>query len=556
MTIVRQAGISAAWLGAGAIALGVGGVLGTSAAAFADAGQGSSASTSEHASTTVAGPSKGRAATGQLRPRTNSTRTKVTVAGVGGGDRLGDGNDASAAQFARSGPKLTGSLAAVSDSVADVGTQSEPQVPGYGTVSYLPGPVPVPGSAVEAALQQISATRDILHAQTWGAGNVLAGLVSLVPQMFLTQAASSLSMWQNSIEQAKQAVANTVDVPIAHQVAQLSLLGTLLLPTFANIALDGAVASIPWVGMLGAPTTASEALELTQNAQQNSQVYAVRLMRTVATTQQIVYVSVNGSAMLPVLLDTGSSGLSIVGRYVPTAGLGEPTGTGESGYGNDSVSVRYSYTKYRTTIDFGGGAISSPGDVMIVDPSSESIYENYAVASLGLAGTLGIAANSGSGPTLTALLPGELKDGILMYQNIIGPWGFVVFGPNPLPSRVSVPGGPIGDQQVQVNDGPLNPIRINVDSGGVRGGLPRSVVGGAAQGNALIPGTRLTFYTADGQTVLYSYVVTSTTSPVVYDDSQPTATRPNSGNMPFQLGPIYLDYSTPGGLGTTHFDII
>ena len=80
--------------------------------------------------------------------------------------------------------------------------------------------------------------------------------------------------------------------------------------------------------------------------------------------------------------------------------------------------------------------------------------------------------------------------------------GVIVFGPNPLPSTCSIAGAPVGDFQVKVNDGPLNPLRGNVDPA---------------------------------------------TSPT---------TEPNTGNMPFQLGPIYLDYSTPGGLGTTYFDIV
>lgn len=425
----------------------------------------------------------------------------------------------------------------------------------WGKKSYLPdNEVIVPGAAVRAALQQISTSQDQLHAQTWGTGNIAAGVVSLVPQAFLAQASWALNGWQNNIEAAKASVADTEGIPIAHELAQLSLFGTLMLPTVAGMALDAARATTPLVGFFGAQQAATEVEAVIDQAKQNGQVYAVRLLQTVSRTQQIIYLAPNGGIPIPVQLDTGSSGLSILGKFVPVAGRGESTGSGEGGYGGDVVSVTYRYHTYMLSLDFGGGAITAPGNVMIVDAESEAAYNNYGTASIGTGGTFGVGANTGKGPTLNALLPGELRDGILMYQNIIGPWGLVVFGPNPLPSRGSVNGAPIGDIQIQINDGPRKPLRINIDSGGGNGNLPSDIVGSAQMGTSLKPGTVITVYTADGNTKLYSYTVDENNSPAVYDAVVHPGEQPLTGAIPFELSPIYFDYSPAGGLGAVHWD--
>ncbi len=535
------------WLGAGAVTLGMGAALASgSAVAHADTGQSGTASDS------------GSTSASATKPRAGIAHTRPHAASVSSGSSSGSVRASSTPSPAASRTRNRGVAAAqprAATSATDVAESptAEP-TDDWGQKSYLPdNEVVVPGSAVRLALQEITQTQQLLHAQTWGTGNIVAGVASIVPQVFLAQAAWSLTTWQNTIEGAKAAVATTAGVPVAHQLAQLSLLATLMLPTAAGLALDAAALSAPLVGVLGAPAAASQAAGLIRDAKSNAQVYAVRLLRTVNTTQQIVYISVNGGPVVPVLLDTGSSGLSILSRYVGQENLGPATGTGSSAYGDDSTSVSYTYTKYRTTVDFGNGVVTSPFDIMVVDPGSEAVYDNYGTAGTGVVGTLGIGVNAGSGPTLNALLPGELKDGILMYQNIIGPWGLVVMGPNPLPVKGSVAGAPVGDVQVQIDDGPLQPLKTSIDSGGVTGGLPTSVAGSAAEGTSLKPGTRVSVYTADGQTLLYSYTITDSNSPVLYDDSTASTSRPNTGNIPFQLSPIYLDYGAPDRLGSTNF---
>jgi hypothetical protein len=527
-----------AWLSAGAITVGIGAAMAAgSAVASADTGQSGAARPSNGSSSSA---STGKAGAGHQRPRTTGSSSKLTPV-------------AAAATTTQRSKGLAAARPATAKASAAADPPAAGDDPDYGNESFLPGnEVVVPGSAVKLALQQIAQTQSALQANTWGTGNVAAGVASIVPQMFLAEAAWALNTWQNSIEGAKASVANTAGVPVAHQLAQLSLLATLMLPTVAGMALDGADVTAPLVGLFGSPTAASQADGLIGQAKTNAMVYSAHLLRT-AGNAEIVYISVNGGPVVPIQLDAGSSGLTILRKYVGQKNLGPSTGQGESGYGDDESSVSYSYHTYLTTIDFGGGAITAPGNIRIVDADSENAFDNYGTAPQGTAGTLGIGANTGAGPTLTALLPGETKDGILMYENLIGPFGLVVFGPNPLPSKGSVSGAPIGNVQVQINDQPKTTVKINVDSGGETGNLPYSVAGEARDGTKLKPGTKVSVYSADGQTLLYSYVINGTNSPALYSDDLP-GTKPNTGRVPWNLGPMYIDYGTPDRLGATHFD--
>jgi hypothetical protein len=537
----RRARTPYAWLGAGALTLGIGAALASGGAvAYADTGHSGTSSGQAESSASNAKPQ-----TAKAHSRPKATRV---VAGP-----VRSVSEASAQRSSTSAGSARRIATATATAVADI-APSRPE-DNEGKTSYLPdNEVVVPGSAVHESLQQIAQTQQLLQSKTWGTGNVAAGLASVVPQAFLAQAAWSLTTWQNSIEPAKASVANTVGDPIAHPLAQLALLGTLMLPTAAGMALDAATLTVPLVGLLGAPSVATDAAGLVSQAKTNGQVYAVRLMKTVYTTEQIVYISVNGGPMVPVKLDTGSSGLTILNKYVGQKDLGPPGEKGTTGYGYGPTAVNFTYTNYNTTIGFGGGAVTSPFNVKVVDPSTEATYYNM-TSRIGTVGVLGIGANIGSGPTMTALLPGELKDGVLMYENIIGPYGLAVFGPNPLPSKGSIAGGPIGDVQVKIDDGPQLPMRPNVDSGGVWGNLPTWVAGDAADGSKLKPGTRVSVYTADGLTLLYTYVVDTKNSPAVYDPDVSTGSRPNTGNIPFQQGPVYINYGTPDRLGSTDFDV-
>ncbi|MCB0930672.1 MAG: PecA family PE domain-processing aspartic protease [Mycobacterium sp.] len=423
--------------------------------------------------------------------------------------------------------------------------------PSWEMYSSLNGAAIVPGAAVHAALGQIAAASDILRAGTWGSGGILGGLASVAPQVFLAQADWALRRWQDSIEDAKSTVLDTAGVPVVHQLAQLSLLTTLLLPTAGGLALGGAALTIPLVGLFGAPEAASAAEQLVAGARQNGQVYAVVpvMMSKTSSSPNLVneigHVSVNKGPRSPVVFDTGSSGLSITMPYVGQNNLGPSTGHGESSYGTGSNAVRYEYDKYTTTVSFGRGIVTGATTVNIVTSQTATGFDNYQFPD-GIVGVVGIGANAYSGPNLNVTLPGELKDGVLMFQ--FGRWGLLVFGPNPLPAVGSVPGAPAAYVQVQINDGPKSPAKGLFDSGGVNGELPASLLGTGQTSGSVPTGTRISVYTADGNTLLYSYTTTAANTPEVT-----TSDIFNTGNAPFQRGPVYFDYSQSDGIGTTVF---
>ena len=415
--------------------------------------------------------------------------------------------------------------------------------------SYLPADPIVPGAKVALAMQQISDAQSLLNQQTWGAGNVAAGVASIVPQLFLAEAAWSLTAWQNNMPAASQAIATTAGIPLIHQVTQVNLLVTMSLPMLAEAGLTGAALLLPLVNLLGAAVAPTQAL--VGQARSNGKVYAFVPVQMKAFTEPVVNVSVNNGPRNPMLVDTGSSGLIITRDSAP-GDLGEPVATGEIRFSGD-LTKTFRYTTYVTTVDFGGGAVTAPTAVNIVDDADAAAFEEF-LKPAQVVGILGVGANTyGPGPdgyTIpTASLPGELSDGFLLYQGaLLGLFGVMVFGPNPLPTRVSVPGAPDAYVTVSINDGPKQTANSIIDSGGVYGTLPAYLIGGA---NSVPTNTKISVYTADGQTLLYSYYTIGSNSPTVVDDGA----LMNTGYIPFQQGPVYVNYAAPNRIGSTDFAI-
>jgi hypothetical protein len=143
-----------------------------------------------------------------------------------------------------------------------------------------------------------------------------------------------------------------------------------------------------------------------------------------------------------------------------------------------------------------------------------------------------------------AALPGTLDQGALINES----QGMLEFGPNPLAGGVSVAGAPTTSLDVAVNNGPLVPVSVFIDSGGVDGSIPSSVLD-TGQTSGIVPaGTTISVYTSNGQTLLYSYTTTGTDGPSVT-----TGNGMNTGYIPFEEGPVYIGESPPG-FGTTTFD--
>lgn len=564
------------WLGAGAVTLGVGAALASgSAVAYADTGAGSGA---DKASTSTSDSSSASSS------NDSTTAKKATAHSARRSTAASSGGNVSSRKASAAAASNAPTAAAVDTQATEVATASttaaattasttghSARVPTTAAVttaasnnspaaanstpsshSWLPATPPtVANVAVSLARQQIAQAQADLQQQTWGSGNIPAGLVAIVPQVLLTQATLALNTWETSITPAQSLYASTSGVPIVHELAGVGLLGALLLPTLATTALNSAGLFLPLVGALEGTGGITPVQNAVSTAALNSRVYALVPVTMRSTTEPIVYVTINGGPSTPVLVDTGSSGLVVtkasVGNAVP---LGSPTGTGTSGY---SGGLSYAYTTYTTTVDFGNGIVSGPTSVNIVDPADAPAALAFFNQLGGASGVLGIGANAaGPGPSIpTTALPGDLSQGVFLYQGLfLGLAGVMVFGPNPLPTRVSVSGAPDAYLNVKINNGSPTTVGAIIDSGGVYGTILSSMIGGKSS----VPvGTQISVYTPDG-ILLYSYTVTAENQPTVI-----TSGLINTGYGPYQNGPVYLDYTyadatTPYGQGSTNFD--
>ena len=599
-----------AWLGASAVALGMGAAMvGGAAVAIADSGaDGAGASDSATSSSSESG-STTSGATARRSPVARASRTAAASAGERGrrvatpaptaditpgtvntpvpvdaplpaAATAATNLPVAAVAPVSSAPKPSavrrgvnrstlGTAAPKSAASAAVAVPAADADPSYNMDSYLPLQTVVPGSHVQLAMAQIADAQALLNQETFGSGNIAAGVASIVPQLFLAEAAWSLSAWQNNMPAASQLVAGTVGIPLIHQLTQVNLLATMTLPTLAEAGLSGAALLLPLVNLLGA-STAAAASALTE-ARSNGKVYAIVPVLMKATTEPTVSVSVNNGARKSMLVDTGSSGLLLTRDSVGSGDLGAPIGFGEVTY-SGAITQTFHYTTYQTTVDLGGGAVSAPTAVNIVDDADAAAFKDF-LAPAQVVGILGVGANTygpGPGPSPgqgctvpsaactipTASMPGELSDGFLLYQGaFLGLLGVMVLGPDPLATRVSVPGAPDANVQVSVNGGPKQDASSIIDTGGVYGTLPSYLIGippaGPGEDPVYAPsGTKISVYTADGQTLLYSYTTGLYNPEVVGNDD-----LMNTGYTPFQQGPVYINYAAPDRIGSTDFAI-
>jgi hypothetical protein len=339
----------------------------------------------------------------------------------------------------------------------------------------------------------------------------------------------------------------------------------------------------------GTPVNATVPLHQVSTAGENS-----------GSIEEMVNISVNGGRSVPVIADTGSSGLVIPITDIGLQHLGMPTGFthvtyGEPGSGNFVTDY---CLKFNTTVSFGNGIVTTPinVDVPIFTMRSISLslvhpieiplpapfspieitklptfawvfpdvppFTHYGESGTGI---LGIGPNA-LGPNtspVTASLPGHLNEGVLI--NATSPTaGYLEFGPNPLTPipNASVPGAPLTTVEVSVNGAPLQPVSTAIDLGGQYGALPASLVGSPTVpitigpfsfGKTVPAGTTISVYTSDGATLLYSYTTTAPTGPLVTSTDPSSFGAFNTGAVPFTQTPVYISNS-PSGVGTTIFD--
>lgn len=277
------------------------------------------------------------------------------------------------------------------------------------------------------------------------------------------------------------------------------------------------------------------------------------------TTEPLLTLSISGGASLPILLDTGSNGLVVPWYDIGLDNLTFPTGANIGAY---SGGLDYFYvTLPDQTVDFGNGIVSGPTNVdveLFAWPTTLQglfLYPNFEsfLAPAGASGVLGIAPDAfgpDRGPAaVVSDLPGALSQGVLINE----PGGYVQFGPNPYPENpiATLNGLASTDLKIQVGaNGGLQAVNnAIIDSGGVYGTIPQSILTNGTAGQVLSPGELIKVYDETGQQLLYQYTTTGTNSPTIVS-SGPL----NTGYVPFSQFPIYIGYSHGGDLVTTTFD--
>lgn len=275
-------------------------------------------------------------------------------------------------------------------------------------------------------------------------------------------------------------------------------------------------------------------------------------------TEPTVNAAIDGSSTsVPLLVDTGSSGLVIpstdlgsnfISQLEALYSLGTPTGISESGY---SGGVDYIYLTYNDVpVTYADGLTTNgPVDIEVYswDPSNfGSLFTNDAfqnfLAGNAVNGILGIGENTAGPGTSPFESFGNVTVDVPGKELIVG--GAPVTG-------TSLSGAPISTEYISIDGGPLQAVSNDVDSGGVTGTIPASLLTSSEYNSStdlVNPGTTIALYADQAGThELYSYTVTAANDPFVVSGS-----TMDSGVEPFLLGPISMEY-TPAGTGTTIF---
>jgi hypothetical protein len=270
-------------------------------------------------------------------------------------------------------------------------------------------------------------------------------------------------------------------------------------------------------------------------------------------TEPAVNASIDGGDSVPLLVDTGSSGLVVpytdLGSNVFTQlealfQLGSPETFGISGY---SGGVEYVYATYNTVpVDYLNGdgdtvlATNGPVDVELFSWSNNlsDPFENFQsfLSSNQVDGILGVGAVP-AGPTTTPFEDyGSVLVDIPNHQLVIGEV-------NPFPDAPSTAGSGVSDVLEQVGTGTPKEVTNIIDSGGVFGTIPSSL----ESGSSVPAGTLISVYNTDNE-LLYSYTTTGNfdvgTGTAVSD--APTivsGTNIDSGVIPFLHHGVYIDYA-------------
>lgn len=388
---------------------------------------------------------------------------------------------------------------------------------------------------VGLALNQISDAREDLKEATWDSGNVLAGLAAMLPQLWLGGAYTSLERWQLNHAALQEQYAATVDKPFAHWIATQRIETSIRRTVYVQDQLDDAQ---KWLGVVGAfgPREQMAAInELIDQAADNGLVYQILNVTLeeyngVRRVSPIFAMSINGGEPVNVLLDTGSLGLVINPQVIGLENLGAPIGSGTGCYGDCSTPYRYDI--YNIPIAVDKDVVSTPTPVNVVTLDT---WFGLSQGNGNYEGILGIGPNAYGPGASTPLgaLPGLLSQGILMdYRR-----NRAILGPNPYAARVTLAGAPRNNLMVKIGDNDAQVIETLLDTGGLTGVIPSSLVGGAA---SVPDGTLISVYSEDGETLLFSFRTKGKNTLEVNDDYDFAL----MGFQPFSAMPIYTSFVT------------
>lgn len=391
-------------------------------------------------------------------------------------------------------------------------------------------------SAAAAQLPSWQAAMQSASAQLNGAvaaspvGSALSSLASAANGGSVGGALTSAEQGVNvAVSQVRSDIIGAINTPTE------MLLGRPLIGTGAT----GAVGS-------AASSTASSGAVINSNGS------ATAPLTIVQHTEPIVNASVGSGGSIPLLVDTGSTGLVVpyqdVGGLFGLLSNGLPTGFGLGGY---SGGLDYLYATYNMPVNFGGGVVtnSTPVDVeLFAFPTSLQGLQNYGFsfqnffAGDGAQGILGVGPNAGGpGPSIPTqhFANPSWDQGLLINETGTSP--SLSFGTpaqlgltNPV---ATLQGSPVTALNVTEGSGASAVTYSNVpsivDSGGVEGTFPTSVLGTPT------PGTLITVSTPGG-TPLYSYTYSGGTN--AYYPTPISSGLMNTGSAPFSLFPAYIDY--------------
>lgn len=306
---------------------------------------------------------------------------------------------------------------------------------------------------------------------------------------------------------------------------------------------------------LALPSTAESAAAVGAAAQPAAATGPYSLPITVydtPATEPAVQASIDGGSAVPVLVDTGSSGLVVPWQDLGSSNelsdllsLGFPASFGESGY---SGGVDYLYLTYDNLPVTYADGLTTDGPVEIEvyswDPSNfSSLFTNDAFQTFlsdnGVNGILGIGDNTSGGAGTS---PFDSYGSVLVD---LADKELVVGGTNPYTALDTFSGtGSTATgltETVTSSSGTTigtGTVSDDLDTGGVFGTIPSSI---AASG--LARGDVVTVF--EGTKELYSYTVGAGELPAVT-----SGTSIDSGYEALVNNPLYIDYTN----GTTSID--